>query len=59
MEQVTQIARQRIHQRSEGQPEQKSLSWAIEDHNEARHITAWVERCTQSLDFSDGVTDAG
>ena len=41
-EQETQIARQRTHRRSEGRPEQKSLSWAIGNHNEARHLAMWL-----------------
>ena len=38
LEKEKQVARQRIHQRSEGRPEQQPLSWAVESHTEIRDL---------------------
>lgn len=56
----TQIARQRIHQRTEGRPERKPSSWAVESHSDIHDLVAWSDGARKTWYISgDGLTGAG
>ena len=56
MKKETQIARQRIHRRREGQPEHEALSWAVESHDEIGDLAAWLNSARKVFEFTDGLT---